>query len=440
MGQLTLRAAPGRGALSGSVWTAVGMATSSVGTLLANFVLVAFSSSRTFADMAVLTVATTILSGVFRIGTDRIFVAEVGAMAVRDGQDAARRHGARLIATAGLSAAIGVAMVLLGPLTLVFSHSVASPLSWPERDLMAAWLAADIIRMVVAEAHRAQRRFLFAAVSGYGLRSPLYLLALLAAHLAGGELQRWEALAAAAGASVVVCVASTPSAARVYKWWTANPFRGLRRTIGGHVLMLVSSLSAMLIGSADVWIVGATMEHRVTAQYGLAVSAVAGLAVLSTAINGGLSPYIATAIASKDTLRVTRTTVRYVRFTSVLAAVGFAAIACVLEPLARTLGGQDYRGVTAFAVILGLGQVISTMAGLSGYVLTAARHYHLVTIVTAAVAAASLLGEIMSGFILNDVVVLAVFSASATAALPIINNIVSRRRLGIRTDCFARRD
>lgn len=415
------------------------MASSSLGTIGANFVLVAFASSTVFADMAVLTVATMILSGLFRIGTDRMFIAEVNTISMQFGLDEGLRHGARLFATTGISAILGGILIGLGGLDFVLDRSVATPLTGFERLVLAAWLAADIVRLVAAEAQRAQHRFLSAAVSGYGARAPLFLVLLVGAHVLLGNLGRSQALVAAAGASVLVCIWSLTSISRTYSWWRVNPARGLHSILGSHMLMLVSGLTAMAIGNADVWIVGATVHHHETAQYALAVSVVGGLAVLSTAINGGLSPYIASAVASGNAEQVQDTTVRYVRFTSVLAVFGLCVIAILLGPVARRLGGPDYRGITTFVLILGLGQVISTMAGLSGYVLTAARHYRPVTIVTTAVASGALVGELIGGLAFGSVLIIAVTSSCATAALPIINNIASRRRLGIRTDCFAQR-
>jgi O-antigen/teichoic acid export membrane protein len=180
------------------------------------------------------------------------------------------------------------------------------------------------------------------------------------------------------------------------------------------------------------------MGTKTTASYAFSVQMVAGLSVLSSAIAGGLLPHIAQGLAARDSAAVERTVIRYVRFTSMLATVGYIGIAVLAPLIALHFGGRGYSGTLPLILILGAGQVLSTAAGLSGSVLTVARQYLVTTIITVGVAIYAVALEAASAYGLHQLILVAVVSGSSTVLLPMINNVALARILGIRTDFLAR--
>jgi O-antigen/teichoic acid export membrane protein len=404
--------------------------------MAASLAIVSTADAATYADFAVLASVVLISSSVARLGADRLFLGEVNATLMRHGPTDAQRHGASLIASSGLSGII-VAALIAGPLSGPAAVALSDPLVMSERLLLAAWIVAESARLVGAEAFRADRMFIWAALAGVGLRALLFAGAIVALGLPG-DLSRRECLTAAAGASVVTLLITLLRIGPRYPWWKGRPIAHLRSTLQGHIMMVGASLAAMAIGAADIWIAGATMSSTATAQYALAVTMAAGLAVLSTAIAGGLGPAIAEGIAAGAPQESVRRAVKYVRVTSLLAVAGLIALAMGLEPLAKAGGGAHYSDLTWLVVILASGQVLSTAAGLSGYVLTLGRRYTTVAVNTMGVAAVALVSEAVVAWATHNVFLLAAVSAAATALLPLANNLASHRLLGIRTDALCR--
>lgn len=426
-----------RRATRGSLWTAAGMVSSTLALLTANALVVAQGPTAVFADLVVLTMSVMVLSAVFRFGIDRVFVGEVHSTGAASGVDAAAARGAGLLAAAAVLGTVGalllIAQVLTWPIDLALTHGLGTG----ERLLVAGWLLADVTRVVVAEAHRSEQHFRLAAACGYGLRNPLFVLFVLLAVLLPGDLERAHVVAAAAAASGVVLALAMVTISASFAWWGHPPLAALRASGRGNAAMLVTTLTGALVGASDVWIVGATTGPAETARYGFCVTLAAGIALLSTAVNGGLSPYLARALAASDPGPIVGLVHRYVRITSVAALVLYLGLLVLAEPVAVLLGGEDYRGLTPLIAILAAGQVLSTAAGLSGYVLTLGRRYSHVAAVTATVATVAILGEGVAGFGWGSAIGVAVVSGLATAALPIGNNIVSARVMGIRTDMLA---
>lgn len=422
----------------GSLWTAAGMASSTGAGFAAIVVLVALSKPAAFADLAVLTIVVRVLSTLFRFGADKIFVGEYHAALATKGRRYSRDVGAGVLSFSILGGVMGGAILLLPQVAHAMSIALTSPLTPSERASLGIWIASETVRFVASEGHRARYSFVLAAVGGNGARAPIFLAMLLVLHARHVDLNRGTLLLSAATASGVVCVIALGSASVTYDWWKHNPLRSVRRLVGGHVANLLSTLAATLIAGSDVWIIGATMGTKTTASYAFSVQMVAGLSVLSSAIAGGLLPHIAQGLAARDSAAVERRVIRYVRFTSMLATVGYIGIAVLAPLIALHFGGRGYSGTLPLILILGAGQVLSTAAGLSGSVLTVARQYLVTTIITVGVAIYAVALEAASAYGLHQLILVAVVSGSSTVLLPMINNVALARILGIRTDFLAR--
>ena len=422
----------------GSIWSGVGMAGSAAATLVANLFVVWSAAPAVFADLTVITIGVTIIAGVFRFGTERVFVPEVQSAFVLEGQEGGRQRGADLLALAGLLAVLGGLLVAVGPLRPLLTFSLSEPFTTTEAVLVGLWVMADVFRLVGCEADRTLGRFVLTLLGGVGLRAPLFLAIVVAERVWLGTPTRLELLAAASAASMVALATGLPSVLRSFPLWRANPVRGLITSWHGNSMMLAANLTASLIGGADIWIVGATSGADDRSRYAFAVSTVAGIAMLTTAINGGLAPTLAASAAKGDRAAVISQSVRFVRIATVLAGLLLVGLVALGEPLAVFLGGESYRGVMPFLAILGAGQVMATMCGISGYVLMAFRRYSLVTLVTVITAAVVILLEVVAGFGARSAILVAVVSGLGTGVLSLANNVIAARRVGVRTDILAR--
>ncbi len=421
----------------GSTVTGLGLAVSAIGQLLANLVIVAFAAPATYADIAVLTIAVTTSTIGVRLGTDRMFVGEVQGARVSAGADAEQTVGARLLSGAAvLSLAAGV-IVILGPGAAVLDLAVTSPLTGPERWLVGIWIVADSFRLVLAEAHRARHRFVLAAVAGTGLRAPLFLALVVGTRVLTGTVTRTDMLVSAAFASVGALLATLPVATRAYPWWRHSPFH-LARGLSDHLLVVLNTLAASAIGGIDVWIVGNHFGSSDTAAYAFSVTMVASLALVSASLSGGLAPRLAALLAAGRTTEAQELSVRFVRWGTLFVVVGYVVLVGLVQPLAVRLGGPSYSGVTRLVVVLGLGQVIATAAGISGWLLVYSRRYRESTLIvtSAAVVAIALEWGLASAHLL---LLTATASALATAGIHVLSNLVAQRRIGLRTDVFVTR-
>lgn len=430
----SFRSGPARGTL----WTAGGLVVSTVATLGANLLAVARATPATFADLVILTAIVLVVGMVARFGANQIIIGEVHAAGATSGESGARAAGADIIAFVVGSAALGAVILTVTPASKLVDIPLSTGLHPVERVLVAAWFASEVIRIVVGEAHRSRYQFMLAAVAGYGLRAPLFLGLLIGLSVDNHHISRTEMLLAASLSSFAVTVGTLVTISSSYPWWRGKPFRSGRRLWRGHVTMLATTFAAGLVGSSDIWIMGASAPANVRATYGLAVTLVAGIPVLATAITGGVLPYVAAELAKGSLATIERRIVRFVRAALALAIVAFVGLVVCVEPLATALGGHSYSGITIFVAVLGVGQVLNVLAGISGAVLIVSRHYREVTLITVGVAIAAVAGEAAFGFLAGSPLGLALTSGAATGILPILCAVALHRRLHMRTDALAR--
>jgi len=201
--------------------------------------------------------------------------------------------------------------------------------------------------------------------------------------------------------------------------------------------MLLATIAAALIGSADVWILGSTADVETRASYGLAVTLVAGIGVLGVAVASGLAPFLASASAQSSLHAIQGKVRSYVRGASALAFVALVLLVVVAGPIARTLGGGGYGRITVFVAILGGGQLAGVVAGVGGMVLIVARHYRANALVAVGVALTGVLLEGFAAWALHSPILVASASGLATAALHTVNAVVLFRVMRVRTDAFA---
>ena len=433
---LTGRAAPGFA--SSTMWSAMGIAISTISMLAANLAAVATSSPAAFADFAVATAVLFLVGTAARLGANQLIIAEIHDVSQRDGETAGRRRGADIVAFVVLTGIAGGLALGIPPVRHVLQLGLSTPLSDGDVAALGVWLAADVVRLVVSEAHRARYQFRLAALAGQGARAPLFLVLVpVFALLEGGGLGRGGLFWAAAISSGVVCLVTLGTASVWFPWWKSNPLRSARILWRGHVSMLLTTLAAALIGNADLWILGSSASAATTASYGLAVTLVAGIGVLGVALTSGLAPFLASASAGSSLGAIQRRVVRYVRGASVLAVAALGLLILGAGPMARALGGDGYGHITEFVAILGLGQLVGVLAGVGGSVLIAARRYRAMAVVAVAVALTAVALESAAAWWIHSPILVAGASGLATAALHAISSFVLFRLMAIRTDAFA---
>lgn len=423
----------------GSIVTGAGMASSSLSTLAATVVVVAYSTPAVVADTAILNVAILFGSVLLRFGADRLMVPEV-RLANATSKEAGRDAGARILAASVLVAAFGVLLAYFSPiLSWVTETSLSDPLTGLEQTAIAVWLFSEILRLVAAEGHRANEQFVLASAAGFGLRAPAFLAILLASALRGDNLYRETVIFSASLASALIASLALCTISSNFPWWRAAPLNGLRRMWRANTWMLTTTMAGTIVGGTHIWVAGAAFHPADVAPYAFANTLVSGLAIVSTAINGGLSPRIASLVAAGDLPAVQHVVVSYVRGAVGLTLVALAALVLAGPEVATLLGGAAYQDIGTFLLILGIGQAVSCGAGLSGWVLMAARRYRFVALSSAAVAVAVVILCVLAAFVVHSPMFLAIVAALGTAALPLANNAVSARSMGVRTDVIASR-
>lgn len=427
----------GGGFASGTVWSGIGIAVSSASMLAANLLAVATSSLAAFGDLAVVTAVLFLIGTAARLGANQLVIAEIHAAEHHGGDLAGRQRGADLIAFVLLTGVLAGLALWIPPVRHLLEFALSGPLSDADAAALGIWLAAEVVRPVVSEAHRARYQFRLATLAGQGARGPLFLLLVAVfAAVQDDRLGRTGLLWAAALASGVVCLVTLGTAAPWFAWWRANPFRSARFLWRGHLSMLVATVAAALIGNADMWILATTADSATTASYGLALTLVAGIGVLGIAVASGLAPFLASASAGASLDAIQGKVGRYVRAASALALAVLLLLIVAASPIARTLGGNGYGQVTVFVAILGCGQFVGVAAGLGGIVLIVARHYRANATVALGVAVTGVVLEAVAAWGLHSPVLVASASGLATAALHVVNAIVLFRLMGVRTDAL----
>ena len=422
----------------GPLWTAGGIIVSAVAAFGASMLLVAKTSPGVFADIAILTVTLLTISNILRFGADRIFIGEVNAASLGGGEPAGVRRGASLIAFGILAGGVGAVVVFLSPVRYVFDYALTTPLTGWERSLGALWLACDVVRMVTSEGHRSGYHFKSAALAGVGVRAPLYLAILVGFAAADGTLTRTAVISASTLASVAVALVSLSTVSLRFPWWSGRPVQSGLHLWRGHVSMLLTTVAASFIGGADIWIVGATIGHTSAAPYAFAVTVVAGIGMLTSAVASGLSPYIAKCLREDGPSGMQRMLRPYVQRSSLLAVLAYGLLLVAAEPIAVALGGESYHGVLPLVAILGAGQVVGVFAGPGGGVLAVSRLYRALCTITCSVAVAAVGLEFLAGTLTGNVMILAIASSAATAALHVGANFALARRLDMTTHVFTR--
>lgn len=433
-----LRSARRSGALSGTVWSGTGIVISTATTLLASLLLVATATPATFGDVAVLTVMVMVLATFGRMGTDRLFIGEVQAADQSHGPAAATARGAELLAFSALCGAAVSALVLTDMGKAGIEAALSVPVTLWEQWLIFGWVLGEAIRLVVSEAHRYERQFARATIFGAAARAPLFLIGLVVAALLHGEVNRTQAMTAASVASIVVALAGLISINNSFTWWKARPWAARHRRWRGHGPLLTATLAAILIGAADVYVVGAVVGAQEAGVYGLGLSLVAGVAVVSASISQGLSPFIAAGLASGATADMSHMVVRYVRLASACAALLYAGLLLIAQPVVVFLGGQEYGGVFTIIAVLGLGQLVGVIAGPGGNVLILGRHYRLAAGITLVTSIGMVLGVAVAAMATGSVMWVAAISAAGTGGLHVANAIACRVVLGQSVHAFSR--
>jgi O-antigen/teichoic acid export membrane protein len=421
----------------GPLWTAGGIIASAVAAFGASMLLVARTSPAVFADIAIFTITLLTLSNILRFGADRIFIGEVNAASKVGGEPAGVRRGASLIAFGLVAGGVGAVAIFLSPLRYIFDFALTTPLTGWERLFGAVWLASDVVRMVTSEGHRSGYRFKSAAMAGVGVRAPLYLAILVGLAAVEGTLGRTMILGASALGSVAVALISLLTVSPRFPWWSGKPVQSGLHLWRGHVSMLLTTVAATLIGGADIWIVGATTGDATAAPYAFAVTVVAGIGMLTSAVASGLSPYIAKCLRDDGPPAMQRMLRPYVQRSSLLAALAYGLLLLVAEPIAVALGGDSYHGVLPLVAILGAGQLVGVLAGPGGGVLAVARLYRALCAITCSVAVTAVGLELLAGALTKNVMIVAIASSAATAALHVGANFALARKLDVTTHVFS---
>lgn len=416
-------------------WTSAGSLVTAVAAALTAGLIVSRAVATTYGDFGVLVAVGLLLANGLRLGADKMVASEVRRSLGPDGQQC----GQDLLAVSALAALAGFVVLVIAPFDYVLNLAVATPLSTTEMALFGALVSADVFRLTAAEALRAQLRAALASITGNAGRAMMFGGALLVADLADVVFDRTLLLACAAAASAITAAASATVARRHYRITAGHPITRLRRQWRGHSAMVAATLSATIIGSADIWLVGGLVGSEAAARYALAVSATALVGILLTASHVAVQPYLAEMVGRGARQESQRLSARMAILGSWAGGVGLLFIVVAAEPLAVAAGGDAYRGLRVLCIVLGLGVFSGLIIGPAGVGLIAVGRYAVMGRLAVATAALALIAECSVGIITRSEVPIAFCSA---LAVTVLHGSAWRQLVhheGFRTDAFADR-
>ena len=376
-------------------WTSGGSLITAVAATLTAGLAVARAEPAAYGDFGVLVAIGLLIVNGLRLGADKMVASEVRRSSGSDGL----RCGQDLLALSLATGTLGLVLLSAGPFDGVLNLAQSSPLTRTEMMLFGVTVGADVFRLTAAEAIRAQLRAALASITGNSGRALAFGGLLLGASQTGHEFDRTLLLFCAAAASVITAVASAMIARRHYRITAGRPIGRVRRQWRSHTAMLAATLSATIIGSADIWLVGGLVGAEAAARYSLAVSATALLGILLTASHVAIQPYLAEQLGRGALHDAQRMSSKLAKMGAVVGGAGLVGIAVLAEPLAVAVGGESYRGVGVLCVILGVGVLSGLIIGPAGVALIAVGRYAVMGRLAVASAVLALLTESSVGFI-----------------------------------------
>ncbi len=413
---MTMQITPGRLRASPRqmlTWTSAGSLTAAVAATLTAGLVVSNAEPATYGDFGVLVAIGLLISNGLRLGADKMVASEVRRSSGDDGF----RCGQDLLALSLTAALLGLVVLVAAPVDLVLNLAQSTALSTTDMVFFGTLVGSDIFRLTAAEAIRAQFRAAHASITGNAGRALAFGGFLLAAALGGKDFDRTLLLACAAAASSTSGIAGAVVARQHYRLTAGRPIGRVREQWRGHTAMTAATLSATIIGSADIWLVGGFVGAEAAARYSLAVSATGLVGILLTASHVAIQPYLADLLgrgASDDAQQMSS---KLARMGSVAGGLGLVVVALAAEPLAVAVGGEAYRGVRVLCMILGLGILSGLIIGPAGVALIAVGRYAIMGRLAVTSAVLALVTESSAAFITGSEVPIAFCSAFAVTVL-----------------------
>ncbi|MEE9416634.1 MAG: hypothetical protein V3V01_15225 [Acidimicrobiales bacterium] len=420
-----------------TLWAAGGSLVAALASLLTAFLLVSRSTTVVYGDFAVLVASALLISTVVRLGSDRMIVGEIRRAGATLGNAEEATSGQDLLASGLLLGLLSAVALILLPVDRLVQLALSEPLSRIEVALFALLVAGEVSRLVFAESLRARYRPAHAAIVGGGGRAVTLLTLAVGLTLLRGTPERTGLIAIAAIASAASSVWGATTAGQHFKWWRGRPLHSLRKHAKGHVAMTSATVSASIIGVADIWLVGAVVDAEAAARYSLAVSGVGLLGILLSASHLSLQPFLADFIGRGQPEPLERISTTYARAGLALGTIGYVGLVVAGEPFLVSIGGEAYVGIRWLIAALGVGILTGLAIGPAGACLIAGGRYVALGRVALVSATLGFLAEAAAGITFRHELAIAVFSGLAVAGLHSLALISLKRATGIRTDAFA---
>jgi O-antigen/teichoic acid export membrane protein len=376
------------------------------------------------------------------LGTEQAVVRLVAESVDTGRPGRARRVLRSAFALGGVGAvALGAGYLLLGG--LLERDVFGSPALAEVTGLVAAWMVAVALQLLIAEAFRGLHDLRLASVFFSLGNGVLLTLALVVASLADARVPLRTVLLLAVGVNLV----SLALAAAVLRRRVASlPVDGEPAGDAGigavarlawPLLVMNLTLVALGQGYVDLWIVGAAGSEQDVAVFGAAARAVMLVVLPILILNSVVAPLIAGTHAQGRTHELERTLRLATTAAAVPTLVVWAAFVLLGAPILGLLYGDAYRDGAVVLALLSTGQLVNVLVGPCAAVLTMTGHQRTAMLITVAGGLVIVVG----GLVLVGPYGIDGVAAATAAGITVTNLaywVAARRATGIATHAGAR--
>lgn len=360
--------------VSDGMWAVGGKAVAAGSTFLLSVLITRLLSPTEVGAYFLALSVVTVAALAARVGLEKTILQLVAESLGADDEPRARAAVLRILAIAAVTVALFALALTLGGAWMA-RRLFASEAMAGIGVLLAPWMAYLAFERLLAEAFRGFHDIPRASLYGGAVSRALCVLGLLVVLWAGGATLRLVVLL------TIGCgaIALGPAAAALRR-----KLRGLRRRATDSVStarvlrttwpLLVSNVTILVTGHADLWILGAFRPDTEVALYGVAVRLVLLVGMSLAIVNAVLPPLIGELYVQGQRDRLERVT-RTLAAAAALPSVAVLAVFLVAGgPILELAFGPFYRGAALVLGLLSVAQMFNVWVGPCGYLLIMTGH------------------------------------------------------------------
>jgi O-antigen/teichoic acid export membrane protein len=372
-----------------------------------------------------------------RLGLGPILTRAIATESAR-GNVAGVRSAVQRAAVAVVAASFVLGILTWLFLTRVVGHaSVVSSLEVLAVGVLGVWICSLAMEGVVADGFRGLGEIGHAVwilrLAPLAIATGVYAIMLVL----GIEVEVAGAVVIMTGSSVVTTVAGFLLLLSKMRYDPEDKTMGTAIALTRAFPVWVASLGAYAVSNLGLWaviIMGVAVE---VADFGISARLVAPIVLPLVAVNGFMTPIIASLHAEGDRVTLERALRSTTTASSLVSITGAVALVVLAPILLRVLFGPEYIGAFPVVVILTVGAVANVVSGSPGATLLMTGHQRVFSWITLAGVAVGTL-FVAVGYRLGGVIGVAAATSLVTSIHYSTMVVVVRQRLGVWTVPYLR--